>query len=150
MNAATLAGTALLLGVSAAFSQESAFPRDLLEPLRAALVAAYEAGDAAAAAALYTPDGAQLPPNRPAIAGSRQIRAHCDELFASLDVRLSLEPSETIVTGGWIFERGDYTLEATPRTEGPHTTLLAKYLVICRLQPDGSWKIHWSMINRRN
>ena len=75
--------------------------------------AAYNAGDAAAIAAIYSPDGVILPPGQPAIQGREAIAAHYAQAFAAgagdLQFRVieiiayearAVEFGETIVTLG--------------------------------------------------
>lgn len=106
--AALLTCLALALPALPAVAQDNPIIARMTE-----FTAAYNAGDAAAIAAIYSPDGVILPPGQPAIQGREAIAAHYAQAFAAgagdLQFRVieiiayearAVEFGETIVTLG--------------------------------------------------
>ena len=106
--AALLTCLALALPALPAMAQDNPIIARMTE-----FTAAYNAGDAAAIAAIYSPDGVILPPGQPAIQGREAIADHYAQAFAAgagdLQFRVieiiayearAVEFGETIVTLG--------------------------------------------------
>ncbi len=58
-------------------------------------------------------------------------------------------PLETQVAGDWAYDRGNYTVTVTPKSGKPMEAS-AKYLIIVKRQPDGSWKVYREISNSNN
>ncbi|MFB3779590.1 MAG: SgcJ/EcaC family oxidoreductase [Bryobacteraceae bacterium] len=108
--------------------------------LRDKVSAAYNSGDANALAAAYTDDVIVMNANQPAVEGKQAVRAMFETLFKENAVKLVITPLETQVAGDWAYDRGNYALTITPKS-GKRIEESGKYLVICKRQPDGSWKL---------
>jgi ketosteroid isomerase-like protein len=67
--------------------------------------------------------------------------------LAQLSVEQSYEPSETVVSGDWAFQRGIERIRATPRGGGPTREHVQRALVIMRRGEDGRWRYARGMTN---
>ncbi len=56
-------------------------------------------------------------------------------------------PLETVVGGDWAYERGTFTVDATPKAGGETRKMRGNYLRIYRRQADGHWKMIRDMFN---
>lgn len=138
---AVLAGC-FLLGCPA---PETSQPEDMTAMMQAAdaeFVAAFDAGDAGALAALYTADGMLLPPNADFVSGTEAIggfwQAVMDAGVASAELRV--EEAQGLGDTAW--EVGHYALfdsSGTALDEG-------KYIVIWK-RTEAGWKLHRDIWN---
>ncbi|HEX7082280.1 MAG TPA: DUF4440 domain-containing protein [Gammaproteobacteria bacterium] len=110
-------------------------------------LAAINAGDSAALSALTTEDHIMLPPNRPPIVGKAANDAANARLFEQFDIDETWRPAETEVAGDWAYQRGTFTVVATPKAGGPSRTTTGNFLRIYRRQSDGSWRMIRDMFN---
>lgn len=111
-----------------------------LDQLRAAHVAALNAGDADAWVACFTHDAVQLPPNFPANVGTEEICRWSGGLLAAFDCEFSLSPEEIRTTGpDWAFERGTYAIALAPRAHGEEFKDVGKYVTLYQREADGRW-----------
>lgn len=142
-------GSALLsLCMLACSPREPAGPtaaevRAVIEASNAKFGEAVRAGDAAAIGALYTPDGAVLPPGAPTATGTAAVSAFWG---ASLAAGLS---DATLTTGGIAYSGGEFATEigsATLGTRDGGTTDGGKYMVLWKQTPDG-WRMHRDIWN---
>jgi uncharacterized protein (TIGR02246 family) len=113
------------------------------------IVAAYtqmmSAGDWAGLANLYTEDAVASFSNAPQIEGRSAIQARFAERFTG-PATIELHDVGTLDLGaGYAIDGGWFTLTA-PTPEG-NVTQGGTYLNLMQQQPDGSWKIHWSLSN---
>jgi len=118
-----------------------------IDELRNRFMAAYNSGDAAAAAALYTEDAVIMPANEPAAEGHQAVHESLQRELAQSPAKISITPQETEIAGDWAYERGQAVITTTPKGAKDAVDLSAKYLVILRRQPDGAWKVHRDMSN---
>ena len=105
-------------------------------------MAASEAGDGAAVAALYTDDASFLPPHCPAIVGPQAIAEFAQEIFDAGVAKIELRSIDVEEHGDVAFEEGRYRLVAADGDlvdEG-------KYVVIWK-RTDGTWKLHKDIFN---
>ncbi len=117
-----------------------------INALRDQVMTAFNAGDAAAVAATYAEDAIMMNPDQPAAEGRQAIQAAYETLFKESKPKIAFTPLETQVTGDWAYDRGNYTATMTPKSGKP-MEMSEKYLVICKLQPDGSWKVFREISN---
>jgi len=118
-----------------------------INDLRSRFQTAYNAGDAAAVAALYTDDAVSLPDHHAAIQGKVAIQQYFQEVFAQYTTNITLMSPDLEITGDVAHEYGTYTMTLTPKAGGNATTGNGKYLVVLKRQADGSWKLHHDMDN---
>jgi uncharacterized protein (TIGR02246 family) len=110
-------------------------------------IAAHNAGDAAAIAALLTDDAVLMPPNEPTVIGKEAAQSGAQTVFDHFTVKLTAELVEVEVAGDWAFGRGTFTYTATPKAGGEPIEGSDRFLTIYRRQLDGSWKIHRDIYN---
>ncbi len=108
--------------------------------------AAYNGGDAAAMAELYTEDGALLPPGAARVDGRDGIRALWQGYMDAGVRDLDLETVEVEDHGDSASEVGAYTLTA-PDGEGGRVTGQGKYIVLWQKGDDGVWRLHRDIWN---
>lgn len=122
-----------------------------LERLRAAWTRAYEAGDAAALADLYTADAVRMPYDAPSQHGREAIVSAYGASFAgrAFDPAITLTPdAPPEVRGDLAIERGTYR-EILRARQGPQVLVEeGKYVSAARREPDGRWRYAWSIFNR--
>jgi len=107
------------------------------------------AGDLEGWLALHADDVVKMPPDAPAIFGKENLRANFTPGFDAFDLIVVVNPEETQVDGDIGYERGTYSISATPKGGGEMIDLMkdGKYLTICKRQADGSWKISHDCYN---
>jgi uncharacterized protein (TIGR02246 family) len=118
--------------------------------VRSRYQAAYNAGDAAAVAALYTDDAISMPDHHAALEGKAAIQQYLQEMFAQYTHSLNVTPGDTEITGDLAHEHGTFSLTVTPKAGGNAMTENGKYLVVLKRQADGSWLIHHDIENAGN
>ena len=97
--------------------------------------AAYNAGDMAAVAALFTDDAVDLPGDQPAVTGRAAIQQLLTGMHTQMPARIHIAPATR-------FEgHGDMAIASGPfhMMVDSATTLNAKYLVVFKRQADGKW-----------
>jgi uncharacterized protein (TIGR02246 family) len=116
--------------------------KKVLEDFDAAYNAAFNRGDAAGCAALFTEDVAMLPPGQPMTRGKRAF----EELYRSrMDNTSGGTHSNQLVEygveGDLAYQVGTYAITGTdPPEQG-------KFVNILRRQADGTWKVAVSIFN---
>ena len=115
--------------------------------VRTAFVKAFNAGDAAGVAALYTADGQSQSNHQPAAKGHDAImaanKARSDAMNATLDVM----PENTMSNGTYGMDRGSFKISLTPKAGGPAMTDEGHYLVLLLKGADGAWKVSLDIDN---
>jgi uncharacterized protein (TIGR02246 family) len=138
----------VVLTLLAAFGTE-AWAGDTHAELQAAndiFVTTYLAGDGAALAALYTEDGALLPPGGARVDGREAIAAFWQ---GAMDSGLRIEKLEVIE----VIESGDLAVDVglayltAPDGSGGTTSMMAKYMVAWQRGADGVWRLQRDMWN---
>jgi uncharacterized protein (TIGR02246 family) len=105
-------------------------------------IAAFNRGDAASAAAVYTADAQVLPPNSDVITGRQAIQAFW-QMAMDMGVKaVKLATVEVAGDGNTAYEVGQFTLQGA---EG-QVLDAGKYVVIWR-QEAGQWKLHRDIWN---
>ena len=103
--------------------------------------AAFDARDAAAVAAIYSVDGALMPPNSDTLIGRAAIEAFWADQQAS-GINGEIKDTEVYAYGDDGYTVGAYTI-----TDAAGATIdEGKYVVIWR-QVDGKWKMHRDIWN---
>lgn len=104
------------------------------------LVRADNAGDAARVAGLYTDDAVWLPWAGPAVVGREAIEASYAEVFAAVDLTLSLAAQEIAVDGAGGHVLGTTHVSMAPRAGGAPLLRDDKFLMVVRRTERG-WRI---------
>ena len=107
--------------------------------------AAYERGDAAAMAAMYTRDAVIFPERSAAIAGRPAIQRYWTPGKGRRITSHEIKPQRIEVDGNHAYDHGTYVVsgERDGTAWGPFE---GKYLVVWRREPAG-WRIHLDMWN---
>ena len=117
-----------------------------IEDAEATFTAAFNRGDAAGVAALYTENATLLPPNSEMIQGRQGVQ---DFWAGGIQMGLKDVTLTTVDVGGsgdTAYSSGKYTLNIQPEgQEGMSDS--GKYVVIWKLQDDGTWKYHVDIWN---
>jgi len=105
-----------------------------------------KAKDATAIAALYTEDGAVMPPNGPIGMGPEAIQQAWAGMLATPGFDLTFVPEQIVVSasGDMALDRGTYTLMVAP--DGTSMTDTGKYVVVWR-KVDDEWKAAADIFN---
>lgn len=112
-----------------------------LRAMRDAWQSAFEAGDTNALAALYTEDGAVLPPNTETVTGRPAVAAFWKD-FSDSGMEGTIEDTEAYAQGDLGYKRGRYTM-----TDADGNVVdKGKYIEIWR-QVDGAWQLHRDIFN---
>ncbi len=102
---------------------------------------AFNAGDAAAVAALYTAEAVVMAPNYARIRGRRAIQGFWQRFFDQDVTDMNLKAVELEVTERRASEYGAFSFTA-PDGRGGRVTLTGKYIVLWRRDGDGVWRLH--------
>ena len=105
-------------------------------------MAAFNSGDAAGVAAIYTEDGQIMPPNAPMTEGKSNVQQTIQGFLDAGVKGLTLESVEIERFGNTANEIGKYTLYADGDTEIDN----GKYIVIWK-NIDGEWKYYRDIFN---
>ena len=116
-----------------------------IEASSESFVEAILAGNWAGVAALYTEDAVLMPPNQPAVQGRANIEAWMGAFPRLTD--FSLETVEIDGRGDLAFVRGTASWTMMPEGAPEPIQETAKYVVIRRRQPDGTWLIAVDIFN---
>ena len=105
--------------------------------------------DIATLSSLTTEDHIMLAPGRPPTVGKAANDAANGRVFQQFDIVETWTPLETVVSGDLAYQRGTYTVDATPKTGGgkPSPQARGNFLRIYRRMPDGQWRMTRDMFN---
>lgn len=124
--------------------------RRAIEALNQHDVKAALASDIDAIVSQWTDDFVVLPPAGPIVRGRSANAAAAEQgkeqMPALIPVDYVVEFEEIIVTGDYAFEWGTYRGAARPRAGGSDMTYSGKLMRILQRQPDGTWKMHRTML----
>lgn len=108
---------------------------------RAEFVDAFNGANVERMAALMTDDHIGMPPNRPALHGTRALIEFWREGLAAATSRFAVLPQDLRVEGDVAVDRFDWTVDSTPRGGGPPIRDEGKCVWIWRRESDGTWKV---------
>ncbi len=108
---------------------------------------AINAGDIAALSRLTDDDHIMSAPNRPPTMGKAANDAANERGFQLFRIDEKWMPAETVIAGDLAYQRGTFTVAATPKAGGATRTTHGNFLRIYRRQPDGSWRMTRDMFN---
>ncbi len=107
---------------------------------------AFNNGDAASVAALYTEDGMLLPPDAKMVNGRQNIQTFWQGAFDAGVTGITIEIVESEARGDTAYETGSYSLKA-PGEDGELVPVSGKYIVIWKNGADGQWRFHRDIWN---
>lgn len=104
---------------------------------------AYNAGDAAALAALYTPDGSVMTPGQEPATGTAAIEALYRGAFkAAPGAKNAVKVLEVLAGDGWAVESGSFVATAADGSHADH----GRYLTVWK-KVGGKWQIYRDIWN---
>lgn len=110
----------------------------LIEQLRVA----FNAKDSGKAAALYSPTGVVMPPNRALMRGRQFVQQYYDDRFAEGASDLELDAADISGQGTLAYASGDYRLNLIPKDGGQQRRDRGKFLWVFR-ENNGVWTIEY-------
>ena len=140
---------AALLCMGCATETQPTFADDLaaITAFNERYLAAINEENIAALSALTTDGHVMLPPNREPVVGKAANDAMNGGAFARYDFSETWVPVETVVDGDLGFQRGTFTVIATPRDGGDRLEVRGSFLRIYQRQADGEWRMTRDMFN---
>jgi uncharacterized protein (TIGR02246 family) len=138
---------ALLLGLLFFSLFSRAADPDVLADTREAWMLALKMGDAAKAAAAFTPDGVSMPQGFPTSVGRKAIESFYSDGFTALSLQsIEMHPKDRHADGAnTVRERGTYKSTWVPKNGDAPYSITGRYLLIGKRQPDGQWLISWEI-----
>jgi ketosteroid isomerase-like protein len=98
----------------------------------------------------WTDDFVVLPPAGPIVRGRSANAAAAEQgraqMQAFIPVDYVVDVEEIIIAGDYAFEWGTYRGSVRPRAGGDVMPYSGKLMRILQRQPDGSWKMHRTMV----
>jgi ketosteroid isomerase-like protein len=123
----------------------AAFAADL-DALQDAYAVAYNAGDAAGLAALFTEDAMMSPPLTASVDLAGIEASYVAQFEAGIPMTLEIMREDFFVSGNMAVGWGAFQVTAAP-PEGEPFTSGGRYGSVLRMEPDGTWKIFRHMFN---
>jgi ketosteroid isomerase-like protein len=124
--------------------------RRAIEALNEQDVRAALRSDIDAIVSQWTEDFVILPPAGPIVRGRSANAAAAEQgrtqMQAFIPVDYVVDVEEITVAGDYAFEWGTYRSSIRPRTGGDVMSYSGKLMRILQRQPDGSWKMHRTMM----
>lgn len=108
---------------------------------------ATNAGDADRCIAMMAPAVMIMPPNRPSIVGTEQLRRLSHEYHSTFELKYHLAYDEVETSGHWGIARSTVTGTRTSKADGGVEKLAWRNLWIVKRQADGQWKFWRIMFN---
>lgn len=108
---------------------------------------AINGGDLATLSSLTDEDHIMLAPGRDPLMGRAANDAANGRGFAQFNIVETWNPQETVIDGSLGYQRGTFTVVATPKAGGAARTTQGSFLRIYRRQADGSWRMSRDMFN---
>ena len=103
--------------------------------------------DIATLSSLTTDDHIMIASGRAPLVGKAANDEANGRVFKQFDIVETWTPVETAVDGDLAYQRGTFTVEATPRAGGNTTKTSGNFLRIYRRQPNGEWRMTRDMFN---
>jgi ketosteroid isomerase-like protein len=141
------ASTALLLGCSR--EAQPSFADDLaaITAFNERYLESINEEDIATLSSLTTDGHVMLPPNSEPVVGKAANDAMNGGAFERYDFSETWSPVETVVDGNLAFQRGTFTVIATPKNGGDRVELRGSFLRIYQRQANGEWRMTRDMFN---
>jgi len=96
-------------------------------------------GDIATLSSLTDDGHMMISPGRPPVTGKAENDAVNGRAFEQFKIVETWTPLETVIDRNLAYQRGTFTVAATPRAGGPTRNTRGKFVRIYQRQRDGSW-----------
>jgi ketosteroid isomerase-like protein len=113
----------------------------------ASLLDAINASDLAGVLAMWSDDGALMPPQHPSVHGRTEIERFFSRLFQQPGSHFSFTFSQIHVSGDVAFERLEYAASVRSGQEESEVRDIGKGPHVYRRQPNESWKLAMDIWN---
>ena len=139
----------VLLGAGCSTDKQPSFADDLaaITGFNERYLDAINKEDIAALSALTTDGHIMLPPNQEPVVGKAANDAMNGGAFENYEFSETWRPVETVVDGDLGFQRGTFTVIATPRRAGDRVEVNGSFLRIYQRQANGEWRMTRDMFN---
>jgi len=104
-------------------------------------------GDIATLSSLTDEGHIMITPGRPPLIGKAANDAANGRAFQTVKIDETWTPVETVVSGDLAYQRGTYTVAATPKAGGNTTKTSGHFLRIYQRQPNGEWRMTHDTFN---
>jgi uncharacterized protein (TIGR02246 family) len=143
-----LIGFSVLLLASLSPAQKGITDEEAIRKLDAEWSAAAQNKDVEKSVSVYAEDGVMLPSNAPIATGKAQIRDFWSHMLASPGFAVSFAPTkiEVAESKDMAYDVGTYELKLND-PQGNPTTVIGKYVVVWKKQPDKQWKVVADIFN---
>ena len=108
---------------------------------------AINAGDAATLARLTTEGHMMIASGRAPTVGKKANIDAMARAFQTVNIDEHWMPEETVIDGDLAYQRGRFTVAATPKAGGATTNSSGNFMRIYRRQSDGEWRMVRDMFN---
>jgi uncharacterized protein (TIGR02246 family) len=115
--------------------------RQAIKRVNARFVEAFEAGDAATIASLYTEPAKMLPPDATEVAGREAIQTLWQGAIDDGVKNLTLDTIDVEACGDLAYEIGSFTIQV-PAENDALATAGGNYVVVWKRGADGRWRLH--------
>jgi ketosteroid isomerase-like protein len=103
--------------------------------------------DIATLSSLTTEDHIMISSGRAPLVGKAANDEANGRVFKQFDIDETWTPVETVVSGDLAYQRGTFTVAATPRAGGNTTKTSGNFLRIYKRMPNGEWRMVRDMFN---
>jgi ketosteroid isomerase-like protein len=104
-------------------------------------------GDSATLASLTLPEHIMIAPGRPPLVGKEANDAANARVAQTFKIEETWSPVETFISGDLAYQRGTFTVAATPKAGGTTRNTRGTFLRIYKRQPNGEWRMVRDMFN---
>jgi ketosteroid isomerase-like protein len=148
MTCAALAAITLVAALSGcAATRSRAADEAAIAAFNARYLKAINDGDFATLSRLTTEDHIMLAPNRPALVGKQANDEANQRVSQTFNIVETWAPIETRISGDLAYQRGTFTVAATPKSGGNTNRISGNFLRIYRRRLDGTWNMTVDMFN---
>ena len=144
-----VATLAVLLAAGCSTKTQPSFADDLaaITGFNERYLAAINDEDIAALSALTTDGHIMLPPNQEPVVGKAANDAMNGGAFERYEFSETWQPVETVIDGDLGFQRGTFTVIATPKGAGDRLEVSGSFMRIYQRQANGEWRMTRDMFN---
>jgi ketosteroid isomerase-like protein len=144
-----LAAAATLTGCAASHAKKPSTAADeaAITEFNKVYLKAINDGDSATLASLTTAEHIMIAPGRPPIVGKEANDAANARAAQMFKIEETWAPQETFISGDLAYQRGTFTVAATPKAGGATRNTRGTFLRIYKRQPDGAWRMVRDMFN---
>jgi ketosteroid isomerase-like protein len=137
----------LALASGCATTRSTAADEAAITAFNARYLKAINDGDFATLSRLTTEQHMMIAPNRPALIGKQANDEANRRVSEAFKIEETWTPVETVISGDLAYQRGTFTVAATPKAGGNTNRISGNFLRIYRRQSDGTWNMTIDMFN---